>query len=190
MTKLEIKEAKLYAEQTLAYILNKLRNHDQIIKNLLELRGDGWRKMKYARGLFDRSVGLLSLNDVNKEYITLTEPFHCKMLTSSKKLADEISPEYKIELKTPEELFEESDIIIVQGEANDFSGEISKELLGRMKKDALLVLASDDIKLDEEFLIKILEDGKIHALVWDGFGFSDNIKNMQNVMLARQSIKN
>jgi len=187
---LEIKKEKLYAEQTLAYILNKLRNHDQIIKNLHEMRGEGWRKMKYARGLFDRSVGFVSSNEVNKEYIYLTEPFHCRLISSSKKLCNELSPKYEIELKTNEELFSESDIIIIQGEANDFTEEISEDLLKKMKKDALLVLASDDIKINKEFFIKILKDGSINALVWDGFDFSDDKNKLQNVMLAKQSVKN
>lgn len=186
---MEISNAKLYAEQTLGYILNKLRKHDQIIKNLHELKGEGWRKMKYARGLFDRSVGLLSLNDVNKEYIALTEPFHCKMLTSSEKLFDECSKDNKISFVSKEELFETSDIIIVQGKANDFTHRIDKDLINKIKSESLLVLATDDIDIDKDYLIKTLKEERIHALVWEGFDFAGTIKGLPNVMLAKQTLK-
>ena len=186
---MEISKAKLYAEQTLAYILNKLRKHDQIIKNLHELKGEGWRKMKYARGLFDRSVGLLSLNDVNKEYIALTEPFHCKILTSSKKLFDECSKDNKISLVSEEELFGKSDIIIIQGQANDFTCQIDKDLISKIKNEALLVLATDDIKINKDYLVETLKQGRINALVWEGFDFAETIKGLPNVMLAKQTLK-
>ena len=114
----EISKSKLYAEQSLGYILNKLRNHDQIIKNLHEMGGDGWRKMKYARGLFDRTLGFVSSNEVNEEFIALTQPFHCKLITSSDDLFEKCSSKYKIEKVSCEELFENCDIICSRGILN------------------------------------------------------------------------
>ena len=179
----QIISSKLQAEQTLGYILNKLRNHDQIIKNLHELKGDGWRKMKYARGLFDRCVGFLSANDVNKEYIYLTEPFHCKLITSSQALTDECDRN-KPELVSTEELFQKSDIIIIQGKANDFKAEITAELIEKMKKDSVLVIMSDDISFDKEALKKALEDSRLHLLIRCDIDFAGEVKDLPNVMPA------
>ena len=61
--------------------------------------------MKYARGLFDRSIGFLSANEVNKEFIALIEPFHCEVKTCSKALFDECSKNFAMELIDEKKLF-------------------------------------------------------------------------------------
>ena len=182
----QISQAKLYAEHTLAYIFNKLRNHDQIIKNLHELKGDGWRKMKYARGIFDRKIGFVSYNEVNKEFIALIEPFHCKVKTSCEALYNACSGNFEIEYLSEEELFGSCDIIVVQGKTNGCKSYISAELISKIKNEALLVLASDDVSVDEEFLVKTLKEERINAIVYDKLGFASMLNALPNVMIAKQ----
>ena len=187
---MEISKSKLYAEQTLTYVLNKLRNHDQIVKNLLELKGDGWRKMKYARGLFDRTVGFLSANEVNKEFIALIEPFHCEVKTCSKELFDECSGKYAMELTGEKELFEICDIIVVQGSAEDYKSAISAELINSMKNNALLILATDDVAIDEDAIVQNLKAERINAVVFDKLSFAQEVGDLVNVLIAKQSVTN
>ena len=182
----QISQSKLYAEHTLAYIFNKLRNHDQIIKNLHEQKGDGWRKMKYARGLFDRKIGFVSYNDVNKEFISLIHPFHCKVKTSCEALYNACSCNFEIEYLSEEELFGSCDIIVVQGKTNGCKSHISAELISKMKNEALLVLASDDISIDEKYLAETLKEERINAIVYDNLGFASMLNALPNVMIAKQ----
>ena len=187
---MEISKSKLYAEQTLTYILNKLRNHDQIVKNLLELKGDGWRKMKYARGLFDRSIGFLSANEVNKEFIALIEPFHCEVKTCSKALFDECSKNFAMELIDEKKLFESCDIIVVQGDAEDYKSGITAEYINSIKDEALLVLATDDVAIDEAVMVQNLKAERINAVVFDKLLFAEEVGDLVNVLVAKQSITN
>lgn len=187
---IEIPPSKLYAEQTLAYILNKLRNHDQIVKNLLELKGDGWRKMKYARGLFDRRIGFLSANEVNKELIALIEPFHCEVKTCSQLLYDELSGKYQIEHVGEKELFELCDIIVVQGDAEDYKSGLTAEYINSIKNEALLILATDDVAIDEGAIVENLKAERINAVVSDTLSFAKDVAGTVNVLIAKQSIDN
>lgn len=181
----EIAKSKIYAEHTLAYILNKLRNHDKTIKLLHEKKSDGWRKMKYPRGLFDRCIGFLSLNDINEEFISLTTPFHCKHITVSNELYNKLCDKYEIELTSCEELFAKSDIIIIQGDANDFKEKITSSLLDKIKDEALLVIVSDDVSFDEDALLSTLKSQRINALLSDKLSFAKDAADIDCIMLAR-----
>lgn len=181
----EISKSKLYAEHTLSYVFNKLRKHDKVIEILHELGGAGWRKMKYPRGLFDRSVGLLSSNEVNEEFIALIEPFHCKVITCSTNLFESCSGKYKMYSASCEELFENCDVIIIQGDANDFKEKITASLIDKIKDEALLVVVSDDVAIDESALVNTLKSGRINALLSDKLSFAKDVADADGVMLAR-----
>lgn len=181
----EISKSKLYAEHILGYIFNKLRNHDQIIKNLHELKGNGWRKMKYARGLFDRSVGFLSSNEVNEEFIALIEPFHCELITCSKELFERCSGKYKMDYISCEELFEKCDIIIIQSDTNDYKEKITASLIDKIKNEALLVIASDNVEFEDDTLFGAVKSGRINVLLSEKSRYAREFSQLLNVMIMK-----
>ncbi len=177
-----VTKAKLSAEKALAYIFNKLRNHDQIIKFLHDIKGEGWRKMKYARGLFDRTLGFISSNDETKEFIALTVPFHTVNKTCNADLY--ASCKDNISLADKAELFKSSDILIFLGDADENDIHISADLINSIKESALIVIMSDNISYDSEALAARLESGDINAIIPEGTALAEKFGNQPNVMVS------
>lgn len=176
------------AEAALLYSLARLRNLDITHRVLKEQKADGWRKYT-TRGLFDKTVGIVSFGAIGKYFAGLLQPFHCKIKVYSRRALDkEILDKYKMEQVSLEEIFETCDVISLHTAWNKHTENmISTPLLKKMKDGAILVNTARGRIIDEPALIEELKKGRISAALdvyWqEPLPSESPLYDMDNVLL-------
>jgi phosphoglycerate dehydrogenase-like enzyme len=146
-------------------MLVRLRRYDEIARVLRDKKAEGWRDVNLTRGLFDRTVGIVSYGAIAGYLVKLLQPFHCNIKVYSRRaLPEELLKEYKMEQVSLEEIFKTCDVISLHTAWNKHTEKmINKELIQSMKDGALLVNTARGQIIDEEALIEELKTGRINA---------------------------
>ena len=152
------------AEAALLYALTRLRNLDINHRMLKEKKADGWYQVS-TRGLFDKTVGIVSFGAIGKYFAGLLQPFHCKIKVYSRRdLGEETYKKYNMQPASLEEIFETCDVISLHTAWNKHTENmISTPLLEKMKDGAILVNTARGKIIDEPALIEELKKGRISA---------------------------
>ena len=109
--------------------------------------------------LLGKTWGIVGLGNIGKQVARVAEAFGCRVLAFKR------TPDKDFECVTLSELMEKSDIISVHLPASDETcGIISKDMISRMKKDAILINVARGIVTDEEALCNAILEGKIAGI--------------------------
>lgn len=157
------------AEGALAYMMMSLRQLDFITKTLDEHKDAGWKivnEHNQARGVMDRTIGLVSFGAIAEHLARMLQPFHVKIKVYSRSISDETLNKYNMQRASLEEIFSTCDIISIHTALNKHTENmISKELLQMIKKDALLVNTARGGVIDEPAMIEELKTGRFKAIL-------------------------
>ena len=169
--------ANATTEHTWALILGIAKS---IARDDLVVKNGGWQT-GLSFGLSGRTMGLLGLGRLGAECARIAVyGFQMKIIAWSTSLtqdkADAAAEKaglpkgtYKV-VGSKQELFEKSDVLSVQYVLSERSkGIVGEKELSVMKKDALFINTSRGPLVDEQALLKVLEEGRIRGVALDVF---------------------
>lgn len=154
--------AKSVAEGCLCYTLAALRR----LEHYMGVMRDGGFKetVFYNRGLFGKKLGIVGFGAIARHYLNLVRWFDLEVLIYSSHLTDEEAAQYGGRTASLEEIFTECDVISIHASNTPKTrGMITRELLERLKPDALLVNTARGAVIDEPAMFEMLLDGKFYA---------------------------
>lgn len=156
--------AESVAESCICYTMAGLR---RIVKYANDVRNGGWRGTEFFNeGIMNRTIGLVGFGAIAKKFVNFLKPFNVEILVYSGHLTDEEAASYGVKKASLNELFEKSDVVSIHQGLNDRTYHmVGKEQLDLMKEGALLVNTARGAVVDEPELIKVLQSGKIGAVL-------------------------
>ena len=188
-----IRNAEPVAEFTISLILNECRNiarsHEAIKKGL-------WLKTfpnsKFTTVLLEQKVGLLGLGAIGKLVAKKLGNLGVKVIAHDPYVVKEELEQVgiSIELVSLKELFQEADIVSLHIRLSEKTEKlINMELLSLMKPNAYLINTARAGILDEDAIIKVLQERKIAGAALDVFWqepipTDHPLLNLENVTLT------
>lgn len=154
--------AKSVAEGCLCYTLAALRRLEHYMD---VMRTGGFKEtVFYNRGLFGKKLGIVGFGAIARHYLNLVRWFDLEVLIYSSHLTDEEAAKYGGRTASLEEIFSECDVISIHASNTAKTrGMITRELMERMKPDALLVNTARGAVIDEPAMFEMLLAGKFYA---------------------------
>ena len=154
--------AKSVAEGCLCYTLAALRRLEHFMSNM---RQGGFKEdPHYNRGLFGKKLGIVGFGAIARYYLELVRWFDLEVLIYSSHLTDEEAAKYGGRTASLEEIFSQCDVISIHASNTPKTYHmITRELLERLKPDALLVNTARGAVIDEPAMFEMLLDGKFYA---------------------------
>lgn len=152
------------AEITLALILSCSRRIVEGDKLVRINKFKGWApKFHLGIELKGKTLGIIGLGRIGQAVAERAVPFGMKILYYSRTEKENVK-KIKAEKVSLDKLLKESDIISIHVPLNEKTNNLlNKEKLDLLKKDAIIINTSRGEILDEDYLIKLLETGKIHS---------------------------
>jgi phosphoglycerate dehydrogenase-like enzyme len=178
------------AEYALALTLDLLRGVTRADRSFREgSEAYGWRGNRDATSLFGREVGIVGFGNVGRALLPLLAPFRCSVRVHDPWLPDAVVRETGAAPATVDELFGESDVVIVASAATrDNRGGIGASQLARMRPRAKLVLVSRADVVDFAALLDAVREERIEAAldVFPGepVAADDPIRRMPGLLLS------
>ena len=156
--------AESVAESCICYAMTGLR---RIVKYANDVRNGEWRGTEFFNeGIMNRTIGLVGFGAIAQKFVNFLKPFNTEILVYSGHLTDEEAAARGVKKASLNEIFEKSDIVSIHQGLNDRTYHmVGKEQLELMKEGALLINTARGAVIDEPELIKVLESGKIHAVL-------------------------
>jgi len=126
------------AEEVMALILAGLR---KLVPADISTRAGRWEKKSFmGRELTGKTVGILGLGNIGRLLVKRLSGFDVKVLGYDPVLSADFAARLGVKLCTVQEIFEQADIVSLHIPENDKTrGMINADLIGRMKKGAMLV---------------------------------------------------
>ena len=174
------------AEHTLALILEiykKIKYSDSLIR-----RGKFADTNFERRELSGKTIGIIGVGKVGSYVVKLAKAFGIKVIAND--IDIKVRRKYKnLIFRNLENICKNCDIISLHIPLNNFNNNfISKNKLGLLQKDSILINTSRGKILDENYLIRLLEKKKIKYAGLDVFNSEPNINNrffgLNNVVLT------
>lgn len=137
------------AEEVMALILAGLR---KLVPADISTRAGRWEKKSFmGRELTGKTVGILGLGNIGRLLVKRLSGFEVKVLGYDPVLSADLAARLGVKLCTVQEIFEQADIVSLHIPENDKTrGMINRDLIGRMKKGAMLVNCARAGIVDEE----------------------------------------
>ncbi|MEW6061799.1 MAG: 3-phosphoglycerate dehydrogenase family protein [Bacteroidota bacterium] len=158
------KNSVAVAELTMGLLLAIDR---RIADNVVDLRNGKWNKSEYSKadGVFGKTLGIIGVGQIGKEVIVRAKSFGLKVIAWSRSLTDEKAETLEIQRATSiEELVSKSDIVSVHLALKpETKGIVTKEIIGKMKPNAIFLNTSRWEVVDEEALYEAAKAGKIRV---------------------------
>ena len=156
--------AESVAEGIICYALAGLR---QLPLYINELKNGRWRGSEFTnQGLLDQTVGLVGFGMVARELVRLLVPFRAKILVHAPHLAAGEASRLGVELVGLEEAFSRPGIISLQLARRPESFHlIGRDLLGRIRDNALLINTARGSIIDEAALADELIRGRFSSVL-------------------------
>lgn len=156
--------AESVAEATICYMLMGQR---KLYGTLKQTEFDGWSGAQRNAGLYRKTVGLLGFGMIAKYVAKMLKVFEVRTLVcSSHRIPEQELSEYSVTQISAEELFSQSDIVSIHSAMTPKTyHSVNRELLSRMKHNALLVNTARGAVIDEDVLAEYLTAGKIRAVL-------------------------
>lgn len=154
--------AKSVAEGCLCYTLAALRRLEHYMD---VMRTGGFKEtVFYNRGLFGKKLGIVGFGAIARHFLNLVRWFDLEVLIYSSHLTDEEAAKYGGRTASLEEIFSECDVISIHASNTPKTrGMITRELMERLKPDALLVNTARGAVIDEPAMFEMLLAGKFYA---------------------------
>jgi phosphoglycerate dehydrogenase-like enzyme len=161
------------AELTLAFMIDGLR---MVGEQNVAMRGGERPGMRAGGLLTGRTVGLHGCGNIGKEVVRLLKPFGCKLLACDIKDYADFYRGNAIEAVSHDELLERSEVLSLHlPKTKSTRGLYSRQVLSRIRPDAVLVNTCRGEIVDEEALTDQLEAGKLRAACFDVFAIEPAI---------------
>jgi len=133
------------------------------------LRAGGWQQM-VGNDLKGKTLGILGLGNLGSQVATVAKVFDMDVIAWSQNLTAEKAVAGGARYVSKETLFQESDYLTVQMVLSERSkGIVGAQELALMKPSAYLINTSRGPLVDEDALIKALENNKIAGAALDVF---------------------
>jgi D-3-phosphoglycerate dehydrogenase / 2-oxoglutarate reductase len=152
------------AELTMGLLLGLDR---RIVENVTDLRAGKWNKAEYSQsdGLFGKTMGIIGVGQIGKEVILRAQAFGLRVIAWSRSLtpekADALNADFVPSL---ENLVPQCDILSIHlALTPDTKGIITRELIAKMKRGAIVLNTSRWETVDEQALYDAADDGKIRV---------------------------
>lgn len=154
--------AKSVAEGCLCYTLAALRRLEHY---MAVMREGGFKETVFSnRGLFGKKLGIVGFGAIARHFLNLVRWFDLEVLIYSSHLTNEEAAQYGGRTASLEEIFSECDVISIHASNTAKTrGMITRELLERLKPDALLVNTARGAVIDEPAMFEMLLAGKFYA---------------------------
>jgi len=154
------------AELVLAVAISLLRH---IITANLEVRSGGWKQHK-GGCLSGRTVGVIGIGHVGKEFIRLLKPFGCKLLANDRREFPEFYAEHEVISVGLEELLRQSDVVTIHVPLDSSTRKIlDAQRLALLKPGAILINTARGNLVDEIEVKSMLTSGKLAGAAFDVF---------------------
>lgn len=155
--------AESVAEGTLSYMLMALRRMGEC-SGLL--KSGIWRPL-HNEGLFDKTVGIVSLGSISRKLIPMLKMFRTKIKVYSKIETDyAFAGEMGYEYDSLENIFKTCDIVTVHtAKKPETDNMINDKHFKLLKKGALFINTSRGSVIDEQALIENLKENRFHAVL-------------------------
>lgn len=158
------KNSVAVAELTMGLLLAIDR---RIADNVVDLRNGKWNKSEYSKadGVLGKTLGVIGVGQIGKEVISRAKAFGLNIVAWSRSLTNEKAEKLGVKYAaTIEELVSQSDIVSVHLALKPETKKIiSKEVLGKMKPNAIFLNTSRWEVVDEEALYEAAKAGKIRV---------------------------
>ena len=176
--------AKAVAELTLSLILNLIRR----IPESSQPMKDGIWQPQMGHSLYGKTIGILGLGKIGKEFAKLMQPFNVNIFAYEKYPDDDFIASHDIKLESLEGVLSKSDVVSIHlplmEETRNIIG--AKEL-SLMKHDSILTNTARGGLVDEDMLISALKEGTIAGAALDAFEnepYTGELLNLDNVLLT------
>jgi phosphoglycerate dehydrogenase-like enzyme len=151
-------------ELTIGMIIASLR---EFVEQDRALRAGEWPGPQ-GRVLYGKTLGIVGLGRLGSQVARVAQVFGMRVLAAGLTLTPERAAAAGAAYRSLPELFAESDIVSVHLKLSDRSrGLIDRELLGRMKPDAILVNTARGPIVDEADLVDVLQRRAIGGAALD-----------------------
>lgn len=177
------------ADLTVALILACTRRLREGEKMMRENKFDGWKPdMLLGFDLKGKTVGIVGAGRIGRAAARRLKGFGVKIIYFDRKKRDEFETEFLSSRVTLKELLKKSDIISVHLPLSKETHHIiNKENLTLMKRSAVIVNTSRGEVIEEQALIKLLQQKKIFAAGFDVYEnepkINPKLRTLENVFL-------
>lgn len=155
------------AEYTVAMIL---LSGKRVLERAREFRAERHRSSSLSTrsevGNYGRTVGILSASLIGRRVVELLRPYDLRVLLHDPYVSASEAAELGVELVPLDALFTRSDVVSVHTPLLPATrGLVSRELLGSMRPDAVLVNTSRGAVVDQDALLDVLRRDRIRAVL-------------------------
>lgn len=173
------------AETALLHILNVGRRFSQCVEGV---RKGIWPSTITGNELDKKTVGLLGFGNIGKQLVRMMKGFDVEILVYDAYLEDRDGEKWGVTfVETPEEIFRNSDIVSLHIPLTEETrGSINMEKFSMMKKTAYLINTCRGGVVQEEDLIKALEQGMIAGAGLDVL--CQEPPNIENPLLRMENV--
>lgn len=158
------KNAVAVAELAFGLLLSLDRN---IPDNVADLRAGKWDKAKYSKadGLYGKTVGIVGVGQIGKEFITRAQAFGMDVIAWSRSLTPEKAEGLGVAFaEKPADVAAKADVVSVHlALTDDTRGLIDSAFFGQMKPGAFFLNTSRAEVVDESALISAIAEKGIRA---------------------------
>jgi phosphoglycerate dehydrogenase-like enzyme len=171
-------------------------SHNLVSKDRLVRRGQ-WMDASHRLGREPRGriIGTIGFGNIAREAVRLLKLFNpARILACDPQVTPQQGSEHGIEIVSMSELLRMSDYVLINCPLNESTrGLIGETELRAMKPDAFLVNTARGAIVNEQALIRALEEGWIRGAALDVFEkepieSSNPLLNMENVILTSHSV--
>ncbi|MBA4493518.1 2-hydroxyacid dehydrogenase [Paenactinomyces guangxiensis] len=165
------RNAQAVAEMFIGNLITFMRNTFYGHKWLKEKKWDADAHTAYLQfkgnEIAGKTVGMVGFGAVGQCIAGILRHFPCDIQFYDP-FIESPDPDYK--KVTLEEVFSTSEIVSIHLPVNEHTkGMINKELMNRMKKDAIFINTARAVVVDREALIEVLKENKIRGAILDVF---------------------
>jgi phosphoglycerate dehydrogenase-like enzyme len=155
------------AEYTIAMIL---LSGKRVLERARDLRTTGirddWLGTSQDIGNYGRTVGVLSASLIGRRVIELLRPFDFRVLLHDPFVTEDDAAALGVVAVGIGELFERSDVVSVHTPLLPTTqGLVSRELIGSMRPDAVLINTARGAVIDQEALTDATKAGRVRAIL-------------------------
>ncbi|HEY33275.1 MAG TPA: phosphoglycerate dehydrogenase [Dehalococcoidia bacterium] len=156
------------AEHTIALMLSLARHIPQANA---ALKGGAWQRSKFmGTELRDKTLGIIGLGNVGSEVARRARGFEMRIIGQDPFVSEEMAASMQVELVTMERLLKESDFITLHLPLTPQTrGLIGPKELAMVKPTVRIINCARGGLIDEELLVKAIEEKKIAGAAVDVF---------------------
>lgn len=156
------------------------------------VREGNWKKFSsnlfLGRDIFNKTLGIVGAGSIGRRFAEKARGYHMTILYYNRHRDFEFEKQYNAKYVALEELLSESDFVSLHVPLNEETHHlIGEEELLLMKESAILINTARGAVIDQDALIKVLEEKKIYGAGLDVFEEEPNVPEalmaLDNVVL-------